>query len=80
MSDKSFSLILWRIMQSLVEKIMQNKNINFRLATQMLLQSKTYSMLENRENALWQFSPEFLYRIFDKETVTNKFEMPDVIL
>jgi hypothetical protein len=67
-------------MQSLVEKIMQNKNVNFRQATQMLMHSKTCAMLENRENALWQFSPEFLYKVFENEMITNKFEMPDVIL
>jgi hypothetical protein len=80
MSDMKFSLILWRTMQSLVEKIMETKNVGFHNATEMLLKSKTYSMLEKKENDLWQFSPVFLYKVLDNEFVTNEFEMPDVIL
>jgi hypothetical protein len=80
MSDKKFSLILWHLTVSLTDKIMQAKNVNFQQATQMLLQSKTYAMLENKENALWQFGATFLYKVFDNELITNEFEMPDVIL
>jgi hypothetical protein len=80
MSDKKFSLILWRISQYLVEKIMESKKVNFLRATEILMQSQTYSMLENKENDLWQFSPVFLYKVVDNELATNKFEMPDVIL
>ncbi|MDR2840627.1 MAG: hypothetical protein LBV75_05110 [Paludibacter sp.] len=80
MSDKKFSLLLWIITQSLVEKIMEIKNIDFHKATEMLVKSKTYAMLEKKENDLWQFSTVFLYKVFDNELVTNKFEMPDVIL
>jgi len=80
MSDPNFSLLFWHIMQSLVEKIMQAKNVDFQLATQMLVQSKTCAMLENKENNLWQFSSAFLYKVLDNEFITKKFEMPDVIL
>ncbi|GAB6011695.1 hypothetical protein [Viscerimonas tarda] len=80
MSDKKFSLMLWCITQGLVEKIMEAKHVGFRKATEMLMKSKTYSMLEKKENNLWQFSNVFLYRVFENEVVTNKFEMPDVIL
>lgn len=80
MSDNQFSMTLWHITISLTEKIMQVRHVNFRQATQLLLQSKTYAMLENKENALWQFSSVFLYKVFDNEINTNEFEMPDVIL
>ncbi|GHT09427.1 hypothetical protein FACS189415_4820 [Bacteroidia bacterium] len=80
MSDKKFSSILWIITQDLVETIMQTKNVGFHKATEMLMKSKTYSMLEKKENDLWQFSNVFLYKVFENELVTNKFEMPDVIL
>ena len=80
MSDKKFSMMLWLITQGLVEKIMEAKNVDFHQATEMLMKSKTYSMLEKKENDLWQFSTVFLYKVFDNELVTNKFEMPDVIL
>jgi hypothetical protein len=59
---------------------MTEKKVDFRSATEMLMQSQTYSMLEKKENDLWQFSPLFLYRVFENETVTHKFELPDVIL
>ncbi|MDR0811095.1 MAG: hypothetical protein LBN23_02295 [Paludibacter sp.] len=59
---------------------METKNVGFHNATEMLLKSKTYSMLEKKENDLWQFSPVFLYKVLDNEFVTNEFEMPDVIL
>ncbi|MDR0547080.1 MAG: hypothetical protein LBG77_05800 [Dysgonamonadaceae bacterium] len=59
---------------------MESKKVNFLRATEILMQSQTYSMLENKENDLWQFSPVFLYKVVDNELATNKFEMPDVIL
>lgn len=59
---------------------MQTRQIGFQKATEMLLRSKTCAMLENKENALWQFGSVFLYKILDNELTTNKFEMPDVIL
>jgi ligand-binding sensor domain-containing protein len=80
MSDKKFSTLLWILTQGLVEKIMETKSLDFHKATEMLLKSQTYSMLEEKENDLWQFSNIFLYRVFDNELVTHKFEMPDVIL
>ncbi|MDR0834673.1 MAG: hypothetical protein LBN93_10925 [Candidatus Symbiothrix sp.] len=80
MSDKKFSAILWIITRSLVETIMEAKNVGFHQATEMLMKSKTYAMLEKKDNDLWQFSNVFLYKVFDNELATNKFEMPDVIL
>jgi hypothetical protein len=80
MSDKKFSLILWYLTQALVEKIQQDRNLDFHSAIKLLVMSQTYAMLEKQDNDLWQFGAVFLYKVLENEFATQRFEMPDVIL
>ena len=80
MSDKQYSIILWRISQKMTELIMKTYKVNFRQAGKILFTSKTYLMLEDESNKLWHFSPLFLFKVLDNEQKTGLFEMPEVIL
>nr|AGS54256.1 hypothetical protein [uncultured bacterium contig00092] len=45
-----------------------------------LYNSETYSVLENKDTCLWQFSKLFLFMVFDDEQKTGKFKIPDCVL
>jgi len=80
MSDKQYSIILWRKSQKLTELIMSTYKVSFKQARKILFTSKTYSMLEDESNKLWHFSHLFLFKVLDNERKTGLFEMPEVIL
>ncbi|MDR1195642.1 MAG: hypothetical protein LBL00_04095 [Endomicrobium sp.] len=79
-SNKKYSIILWRISRQLTELIMKSYKINFKQAVKLLFTSKTYAMLEDESNKLWHFSALFLFKVLDNEQKTGLFEMPEVIL
>jgi hypothetical protein len=75
MSDKKFSFLLFAITKNLVEYISVQYKISVANAMEKLYNSKTYSVLENRDTRLWQFSKLFLFLVFDNEQKTGKFEI-----
>jgi hypothetical protein len=78
MSDKKFSFLLFAITKNLIEYISIQYKISITNAMEKLYNSKTYSILENKDTYLWQFSKIFLFSIFDNEQKTGKFEFPQL--
>jgi len=80
MSDKKFSFLLFTITKNLIEYISTQYKISVASAMEKLYNSKTYSILENKDTRLWQFSKLFLFLVFDNEQKTGKFEIPECVL
>ncbi|MCL2100534.1 MAG: hypothetical protein FWH22_02335 [Fibromonadales bacterium] len=80
MSDKRFSFLLFAITKNLIEFISVQYKISVANAMEKLYNSKTYSVLEDKDTCLWQFSKLFLFSVFDNEQKTGKFEVPETAL
>lgn len=78
MNREEFEVIMPYISDDLVSVIAKNKKISEIDAIKMLYSSKLYSMLEDEENKVWQYSTQMLYSLFEQEQKNGKIIFPDV--
>lgn len=78
MSSEQFTAILPYICANLVETIAQLDCIDPNAALARLYQSKLYSLLEDEDTKLWQYSTPMLYSLYEEEQKTGKITFPDV--
>ena len=78
MGQEQFIAIMPYISADLVSLIGEKKNISEDEALTVLYSSKLYSLLENEETKVWQYSTQMLYSLFEQEENTGSIEFPDV--
>ena len=78
MRDDQFISIMPYISTDLVTMIIERQNISEKKAVYKLYASKLYSLLENEETKLWQYSTDMLYSLLEQEEKTGEIQFPDV--
>ena len=78
MGQEQFVAIMPYISADLISLIAEKKNISEDEALTVLYSSKLYSLLENEETKVWQYSTQMLYSLFEQEENTGSIEFPDV--
>lgn len=78
MEQNKFNAIMPMISADLIYKIVLERNITEQEAINMLYSSKVYSLLEQEDTKLWQYSTPMLYSLLEQELDTGAIEFPDV--
>lgn len=78
MGQEQFVLMMSNISASLIAKIAQKQNISDQEALEKLYSSNLYSLLEQEDTKLWQYSTDMLYNLFEQEQQTGELKFPDV--
>ena len=78
MEQEQFVLMMSNISASLIAKIAQKQNISDQEALEKLYSSNLYSLLEQEDTKVWQYSTLMLYSLFEQEELTGAIEFPDV--
>lgn len=78
MRQEQFVLMMSNISASLIAKIAQKQNISDKEALEKLYSSNLYSLLEQEDTKLWQYSTDMLYNLFEQEQQTGRLSFPDV--
>ena len=77
MDDNQFELVLQTISTGLVEKIIEDTELDEDTAIEKLYKSKLYSVLEKEKTKIWHHSVPKLYEIWDKEMETGQLFLPE---
>ena len=78
MGQEQFVLMMSNISASLIAKIAQKQNISDQEALEKLYSSNLYSLLEQEDTKVWQYSTDMLYNLFEQEQQTGELKFPDV--
>ena len=79
MTSEKLSALLTILNPSIVQLIMDNKNLTNIKATELLYNSTLYSMLENEASKLWHLSPLTLYELLEEELETGFINYPEEV-
>jgi len=77
MNKEKFDALLPIILTSLIQKIIERKNISHDEAFSRLYNSNLYFLLEEEESKVWHYSADKLFLLFDEEMNTGKLELPE---
>lgn len=66
-TQQNLYLLLPGKINSLAKIIVQNKNVTFFEAINLIYKSKTYKLLENESSKYWTYGPVALYESFTAE-------------
>ena len=67
MGQEQFVLMMSNISAVLVAKIAEKQNISDAEALEKLYSSKLYSLLEQEDTKVWQYSTDMLYSLYEQE-------------
>ena len=77
MNEKEFEDLLYIITANTVNLIIKQTGWSENYALERFVISKVYSKLEIEETKVWHFSPLTLFNMFDEETQTGYFVIPE---
>ena len=77
MSNEKLSALLTLINPSIIQLIMESKNLSNIEATKLFYNSELYAMMENEASKLWHLSPLLLYELFEEEQKTGNINYPE---
>ena len=77
MTQEKLSALLAVLNPSVVQLIMENRNLSNIEATTIFYNSDLYAMLENEASKLWHLSPLVLYELLEEELTTGKINYPE---
>ena len=77
MTPEKLSALLAILNPSIVQLIMDNRNLTNIEAAKLLYSSSLYAMLENEESKLWHLSPLTLYELLAEELATGVINYPE---
>ena len=77
MKDEKLSALLTLINPSIIQLIMENKDLSNIEATKLFYNSELYAMMENEASKLWHLSPLTLYELFEEEQETGNINYPE---
>lgn len=78
MGQEQFLAIMPYISTDLVSMIAEKDSISGEEALRKLYGSKLYSLLEQEDTKLWQYSTPMLYQLFRQEQDTGTIQFPQV--
>ncbi|MDR1925193.1 MAG: hypothetical protein LBQ66_12550 [Planctomycetaceae bacterium] len=77
MTENQFKTILIFLVPQVVKKITEHFNCDDVNAVRSFYSSKLYALLEQEETKLWHFSPLNLFTLYEEETRTGNFNLPE---
>ena len=77
MSKEKLSALFVLIIPSVIQLIMENKNLSNIEATELFYNSELYAMMEIEASKLWHLSPLLLYELFEEELSTGNINYPE---
>jgi hypothetical protein len=77
MTSEKLSALLAVLNPSVVQLIMDNRNVSNIEAAKLFYNSALYAMLENEASKLWHLSPLTLYELFEEELTTGNINYPE---
>ena len=77
MDDKKITGILLLITPEIIERLVNERGLNYEKASETLYGSELYAALENIDTGLWRLSPLALYSLLDEELATGKITFPE---
>ena len=78
MEQNKFNAIMPMISADLIHMIVSKRDLSEQEAIKVLYASDVYSLLEQEDTKLWQYSTLMLYSLLEQELKTGKIEFPDV--
>lgn len=78
MSQEQFAAMMPYISADLVSMMADKQNITEQEAIKKLYSSKLYTMLDNEETKVWQYSTPMLYNLLEQEEKSGDFQFPDI--
>jgi hypothetical protein len=77
MIPEKLSALLAILNPSIVQLIMDNRNLSNIEAAKLFYNSALYAMLENEASKLWHLSPLTLYELLEEELETGNINYPE---
>jgi len=77
MDKNKFDAIFPIIIASLADKIMTEYNMPEDTALMNLYETELYTVLENEETKVWQYSVEKLFDLYKNEKQNGSLELPE---
>jgi len=77
MTPEKLSALLAISLPSVVQLIIENRNLSNIEAVKLLYNSALYAMLENEASKLWHLSPLTLYELLEEELATGNINYPE---
>jgi hypothetical protein len=77
MDKAKFEALLPLVVASLLQKIIERKNISQDEAFSALYGSGLYLVLDDEETKVWHYSVEKLFQLFETEMSTGNLELPE---
>jgi len=77
MTSEKLSALLAIMNPSIVQLIIDNRNLTNIEATKLFYNSALYAMLENEASKLWHLSPLVLYEMLEEELETGTITYPE---
>ena len=77
MDKPQFEALLPLIVTSLMQKIIERKNVSQEEAFSLLYGSQLYHVLDDEPTKVWHYSAEKLFQLFDEEVTTGTMELPE---
>lgn len=79
MTEDKFSAVMGILVPQVVGQIVENYPYDETAAMNAFYGSQVYALLEQEDTKLWHLSPLMLFHLFDEETKTGKFELPEEV-
>jgi len=79
MTSEKLSALLTVMTPSVVQLIMDNKNLSNIEAAKLFYNSALYAMLENEASKLWHLSPITLYELLNEELSSGIINYPEEV-
>lgn len=77
MNDNQFNALLSLIVPQIIQRITDNSNVTEVQAIQKFYKSSVYKELSDESSKIWHYSPLVLYRMFQDELLTGKYDYPE---
>ena len=77
MNEEQFSAMLAILVPPIIERIVENSNIDEREAISCFYKSRLYEELSDERLKLWHYSPLTLYTMYQDELLTGAYDYPE---
>lgn len=79
MKKEKFSAVMGVLVPQVVQLIAENYQYDETTAMNEFYASKVYAILEEEDTKLWHLSPLTLFHMFEEETQSGTFELPEEV-
>ena len=77
MNEEQFSAMLAILVPPVIERIIENSNIDEDKAVSCIYHSELYKELSDEKSKLWHYSPLTLYTMYQDELLTGSYDYPE---